>query len=107
MSSTSLAHMVFFTLHDNSEAKIDELVSACHQYLNHHPGVIYFSVGKPTPDLVRPVNDRAHEVALHVVFADRASHDAYQVAPRHQEFIDLHKSNWKQVRVFDADLVSP
>jgi quinol monooxygenase YgiN len=106
MSSNKLAHMVFFTLHDNSESKVNELISACHQYLNNHPGVIYFSVGKPTPDLVRPVNDRAHEVALHVVFADRAAHDAYQVAPRHQEFIDLHKANWKQVRVFDADIVN-
>ena len=106
MPSAQLAHMVFFSLKDNSEGKIVDFISACHKYLNHHPGVDYFSVGKPTPDLARPVNDRNHDVALHVVFADRASHDAYQVAPRHLEFIDLHKSNWKQVRVFDANLVS-
>jgi quinol monooxygenase YgiN len=96
--------MVFFTLHDASESKINELIDACHKYLNHHPGVVYFSVGRLTPDLARPVNDRDHEVALHVVFADRAAHDAYQTAPRHQEFIDSQKSNWKQVRVFDSNL---
>lgn len=104
MASAGLAHMVFFSLHDNSQGKIDELVTACKKYLDGHPGVQFFSVGTVCPDLDRPVNDRAHEVALHVVFADRAAHDAYQIAPRHEEFIALQKSNWKQVRIFDAYL---
>ncbi len=105
MASVGLAHMVYFTLHDNSPSKVDELVAACNKYLSGHPGVVYFSAGKLNPDLARPVNDRAYEVALHVVFADRASHDAYQIAPRHEEFIAEQKSNWKQVRVFDSDIV--
>lgn len=99
-----LSHMVYFTLNDSSEAKIQELVAACHKYLNDHPGVTYFSVGTLNPDLARPVNDRGYDVALNVVFADRASHDLYQVAPRHNQFIDEQKPNWKQVRVFDSDL---
>ena len=48
------------------------------------------------------MNDRAFDVALHVVFEDKASHDVYQTAPRHEAFIEECKSNWKQVRVFDA-----
>jgi succinylarginine dihydrolase len=99
-----LAHMVYFTLHDASEAKVQELVDACKKYLDDHPGVIYFSVGTLNKDLARPVNDRAYEVALNVVFDSRASHDVYQTAPRHQTFIDEQKPNWKQVRVFDSDL---
>lgn len=99
-----LAHHVFFTLTDNSPAKIDELVAACQAYLNNHPGLVYFAVGRLNPDLARPVNDRGYDVSLHTVFADRAAHDAYQTAPRHLQFIAEQKANWKQVRVFDSDL---
>jgi hypothetical protein len=101
---TALAHMVYFTLNDASDAKVSELVAACHKYLDGHPGVVYFSVGTLNKKLARPVNDRGYEVALNVVFDSIESHDAYQVAPRHKEFIDLCKSNWKQVRIFDSDL---
>lgn len=99
-----LAHMVYFTLHDASEAKVQELVDACKRYLDEHPGVIYFSVGTLNKELARPVNDRAYEVALNVVFDSRASHDIYQTDPRHLQFINEQKPNWKQVRVFDSDL---
>ncbi|MDZ4850907.1 MAG: Dabb family protein [Pirellulaceae bacterium] len=104
MPSAGLAHLVYFSLTDNSAGKTDELIAACKKYLDDHPGVTYFSVGRLNPDLSRPVNDRDYEVALHVVFTDRASHDAYQIAPRHSEFIEEQKSNWKRVRVFDSDL---
>ena len=42
------------------------------------------------------------DVALHIVFKDMASHDKYQEAKRHQQFIDENKDNWKKVRVFDS-----
>ena len=103
-SVARLAHHVFFTLNDSSPAKIAELVAACQKYLDDHPGVESFDVGTLNADLARPVNDRAYDVSLHVVFIDRAAHDAYQVAPRHLQFIDEQKPNWKQVRVFDSDL---
>ena len=101
---TRLAHHVFFALHDNSAPKIAQLVAACQKYLDNHPGLESFAVGTLNADLARPVNDRGYEVSLHVVFVDRAAHDAYQVAPRHLQFIDEQKPNWKQVRVFDSDL---
>jgi hypothetical protein len=97
--------MVYFTLHDDSATAVDALITACHKYLSHHAGVDYFSVGKLNKDLARPVNDHGYQVALNVVFSDRAAHDAYQVEPRHLEFIAEQKSNWKQVRIFDSDLV--
>lgn len=104
MSGKNLAHNVYFTLHDESPEAIGRLVDACHKYLKDHPGVIYFSAGTLTPDLARPVNDRAFHVGLHVVFADRAAHDAYQTAERHLQFIAENKPTWKQVRVFDSDV---
>jgi hypothetical protein len=39
-----------------------------------------------------------------MVFADSSSHDAYQAAPRHMEFVARHSSNWARVRVFDSTI---
>ena len=98
-----LVHHVYFTLHDNSPAQCQALVDACKKYLTDHPGTTFFSAGTLTPDLNREVNDLDFDVALSVVFETRADHDAYQVAPRHNEFIEENKANWKTVRVFDSD----
>ena len=102
--SSRIAHTVYFSLVDNSPAQVDHLLAECQMYLNNHPGLDYFAVGRLNPDLKRPVNDMDYDVSLHTVFADRAAHDAYQVEPRHLEFIANNKASWKTVRVFDSDL---
>ncbi len=104
-----VSHDVFFTLKDQSpEAKAD-LVAACNKYLSDHPGAIWFAAGTRVEDHQRTVNDLDFDVALHVVFKDKAAHDAYQEADRHQAFIDETKNNWAKVRVFDSyvDVASP
>lgn len=98
-----LAHHVFFTLKDSSPEAVDRLVSDCQKYLNNHEGVVDFSVGRRDPELDRPVNAK-YDVSLHVIFRDRASHDVYQTAPRHLEFIERQKANWDQVQVCDSYL---
>jgi quinol monooxygenase YgiN len=50
------------------------------------------------------VNDLDYDVALHIVFKNKAAHDKYQDAPRHQKFIDENKALWAKVRVFDSNL---
>jgi hypothetical protein len=97
-----LAHMVYFTLKDNSPAAIEHMVQACQKYLSGHEGTVFFAAGTLAQDLDRPVNVRDFDVALHLVFRDKAAHDKYQDHPRHIQFIDENKANWKQVRVFDA-----
>jgi quinol monooxygenase YgiN len=99
------AHIVFFTLKDDSAAAQQQLLQACHEYLTGHPGTVYYSVGT-LADANRPVNDRAFHVALHLVFASRAAHDAYQDAERHHRFIAENRDNWAQVRIFDSDVQS-
>lgn len=101
-----LAHNVYFTLHDGSEAATAAFVAACKKYLARHPGVVFFAAGTLQAGLDRPVNDRGFDVALHVVFDSLASHDAYQQASDHLRFIAENKANWKQVRVFDSDVAS-
>jgi len=101
-----LAHNVFFSLHDASPASVRALVEDCHRYLADHPGVVFYAAGTLS-EINRPVSDRDYDVALHVVFTDRAAHDAYQAAPAHQEFIARNQHHWKKVRVFDSDVESP
>jgi hypothetical protein len=97
-----LCHNVFFTLKDQSPAAADALVAACKKYLTVQPGIAFFACGKVDMDLAREVNDRDWDVGLHVVFTDRAAHDAYQDDATHNQFIAEMKENWAKVRVFDS-----
>lgn len=97
-----LAHNVYFSLKDPTPENRAKLVAACHKYLSNHPGTVFYAAGT-VADLDREVNDRDWDVGLHLIFKDRASHDAYQDAPRHHDFINENKATWAKVRVFDSD----
>ena len=99
-----LAHMVFFELKDGSDASKEKLAAACQKYLSGHKGTVHFSVGAIAEDLKRDVNDRDFHVALHVVFKNKAAHDAYMKNERHLKFIEECQEGWKKVRVFDSYL---
>lgn len=98
-----LAHNVFFSLHDNSPAAVQAMVDDCHVYLAKLPGIVFYAAGTPS-DVARSSSDRDYDVALQVVFQDRAALDAYMMSPRHVEFMEKHGDNWKNVRVFDANV---
>ena len=97
-----LAHNVYFSLTDNGAAAKQELVDDCHKLLAPIPGILFYAAGQLAEDLNRDVNDREFDVALHVVFPDRAAHDAYSVHDLHQEFVQKQMGNWKDIRVFDS-----
>ena len=102
MANPRLAHNVFFKLLDPTPEKVEELVSACKKYLNVQPGIVFFAAGPICFELDREVNDRDWDVGLHLVFVDKAAHDAYQDDPTHNQFIAEMKPNWAGVRVFDS-----
>ncbi len=102
MDNCLLAHNVYFVLNDNSPAAKQALVDACKKYLAGHPGTVFFAAGVLAEEFQRPVNDRGFDVALHLVFTNKAAHDAYQTIEPHLRFIEENKANWKQVRVFDS-----
>jgi hypothetical protein len=102
MPAPRLAHNVFFTLKDKSPARVQELVDACHKYLNVQPGIVFFAAGPLCAELTREVNDRDWDVGLTLVFTDKAAHDNYQDDPTHNRFIEEMKPNWSKVRVFDS-----
>ena len=98
-----IAHHVFFTLKDRSDASVQNLLSECNKYLNGHDGLIDFSVGVREKDLDREVNGD-FDVSLHMVFADRPSQDAYQICDPHQTFIAANKDSWQNVIVYDSSI---
>jgi len=99
-----LMHAVYFTLKDDSEAQKQRLIKLCDEYLKDHEGSVGFGAGPRAKEFDREVNDQDHDVALFVVFENKAAHDRYQTHPRHLKFIELGKDNWKSVRVFDSYL---
>ena len=102
-----LAHNVYFSLKDSSEAASDRLVESCRKYLQGHPGELFFAAGTLVREHAREVNDLDFNVSLHIVFRTKADHDRYQVAERHKTFITQNQANWARVRVFDSYLKGP
>ena len=98
-----VGHMVYFKLKDATDENRQKLVAACKKYLADHDGVVFFSAGVLADSLKRDVNDRDWDVALHLVFANKAAHDKYQDHPEHLKFIEENKANWAKVRVFDSE----
>ena len=96
-----IAHSVYFTLNDSSPAAVRAMVEDSHHCLSPLPGIVFYAAGTCS-DVDRSASDTDYDVALHVVFEDRAALDAYMTAPKHIEFIEKHQSNWKNLRVFDS-----
>jgi hypothetical protein len=101
------AHMVFFTLKDHSQESRDRFVASCQKYLTGHSGTASFSVGVIAEGVEEPVSVRDFDVALHVVFQDKAARDLYLGHARHKQFVEENRASFAQVRVFDSYLVSP
>lgn len=97
-----LVHSVYFSLNDNSPEAKKRLIEACQRHLAGHPGTVLFAVGTLADDIRWPVSDTDFDVALHLVFEDRAAHDAYQDSPRHEQFLAENEGTWSAIRVFDA-----
>lgn len=97
-----VAHDVYFTLKDKSADAKEKLVAGCKRFLSDHPGTVWFAAGAIVAEHQRDVNDRDFDVALHLVFKNKAFHDKYQDAPAHHKFIEEYKDSWETVRVFDS-----
>ncbi|MBI2423095.1 MAG: Dabb family protein [Candidatus Hydrogenedentes bacterium] len=51
----------------------------------------------------RPVIDRSYTYALTVLLDSLESHDAYQVDPIHQAFVENYATYWERVVIYDAE----
>ncbi len=103
-----LAHAVFFKLKDSSPKGRERFIASCEKYLTGHRGVVAFSVGTMAEDVVEPgISDREFDVALHVIFEDKARLADYLKSERHDKFVAENKDGFARVRVFDSYLPAP
>ena len=101
-----LAHMVFFALKDHSKESRERFLASCQKYLADHEGTVYFSVGTiaEDKDVEEPVSVKDFDVALHVVFENKAAKARYLASERHKQFVDENRESFAGVRVFDSFL---
>lgn len=97
------SHVVIFWTKAELPNAADELVAGMEKYLRPIPGVLSFHVGRMVKSH-RDVVDQSYQVALNLVFSDKASQDAYQVDPLHIEFVEkCFKLNCARAVIYDFE----
>ena len=98
-----IGHMVYFTLKERTPAAREAFAQSTRDLLGGLDGLAFFAVGTlPDQPFEPAVNDREFDIALQVVFLDKAAHSAYIKHPKHDEFVKVNKDKWAKVRVFDS-----
>jgi Stress responsive A/B Barrel Domain len=106
-SEPQLAHAVYFTLKDQSPKSREAFIASCDKYLTGHKGAVSYTIGTIAEDVKEPVSDREFDVALHVVFENKAALGEYLKSERHDKFVADNKASFAKVRVFDSYLPAP
>ena|SRR5580698_8592986 len=99
-----LIHSVYFWLKRGVTPARRSRFPAAVRKLAAIPTVAKIHVGPPAKLAVRNVTDRSFDLALTIFFKDAAAHDAYQVHPVHEAFVEKNKALWAKVRVFDSQV---
>lgn len=95
------SHVVIFWTDPAKADAVDALVAGAEEYLRDIPGSLTFHVGRMVGS-ERPVVDQSYQVALNIIFTDKEAQDAYQIHPRHVEFVEkVFKPNCTRVQIFD------
>lgn len=97
-----LAHMVYFTLKENTPENREKLVSLCHKHLSDHEGTVFYAAGTRGEEFDREVNARDFDVSLNLVFTGKEAHDAYQISEKHLKFVAEIAEDVKEVKVYDS-----
>ena len=99
-----MQHHVYFWLkeeHKNAEASaaFEKALDAVCLVPNIASGG--WGVSAATPE--RPVTDKTFDYAIYLTFDSVEKHDAYQVHPEHDVFVDGYKHLWQSVRIMDVE----
>jgi len=98
-----IGHMVYFKLKDGSPEARQKFLDSCDKLLSTHEGTVFYSAGVVADGFKGEANDRDWDIALHLVFINKAAHDKYQVHPDHKKFVSDNKAVMDKVRVFDSE----
>lgn len=81
------SHIVIWWTDPAKPEAADQMIAGANKYLKGLPGISFFHIGKmiSTP---RPCVDRSYQVAMTLVFPDKAAHDEYLAHPLHNEFVE-------------------
>jgi hypothetical protein len=101
-----LTHCVFFWLKDGITSQETGIFEKGLASLTTISGVLHGTFGVPA-STDRPVIDRSYSYGLMVKFNDLTGHDAYQVDPVHEEFLESCSHLWVRVQVYDFVEPSP
>ncbi len=97
------SHVVIFWTDPEQPNAAQELIDGANKYLRDIPGALHFHVGRMATS-ERPVVDQSYQVALNIVFKDKATQDAYQVHPEHVKFVEeVFKRVCNKVVIYDFE----
>ena len=97
------SHIVILWTDPAKHDAIDQLLAGAERLLRPIPGIVAFHAGKMVSS-PRPVVDQSYQVALNVIFKDKAGQDSYQLHPLHVEFVQtLLKPLVTKVLVYDFE----
>lgn len=97
-----IIHTVFFSLTDKTPAVFDAFLEDTKTFGKAIPGVAFFQVGTAIADRDDPIFDQDFDVMLVSVFPNQKSLDTYLVHPDHVAYCERNASNWKNIRIADA-----
>jgi len=98
-----MIHTVFFWLKDGlSDEQVGHFETELAKLLQIET-VGSGAVGKPAKTEARPVTDHSFSYHLSITFASIEDHNAYQVHPEHDVFVDACKDLWDRVVVYDSE----
>jgi hypothetical protein len=97
------SHIVIFWTDPARPEAAEKLKAGAEKYLAPIPGILHFHVGRMVRS-ARPVVDQSYQVALNVQFVSKKAQAAYQMHPRHLEFIEqVLKPLGPKVVVYDFE----
>lgn len=70
--------------------------------LKQIPGAEAVYIGLPANTPERPVVDTSYDFCLTILFKTIAAHNAYQVHPIHDAFVEKNKDYWRKVKIYDS-----
>ena len=96
-----LSHVVIFWTKPEVPHAADALIAGAEKYLRPIPLALSLHIGRMVPSH-REVVEQSYQVALHLLFADKAAEEAYQVHPLHLDFVEkAFKPYCQRATIFD------
>ena len=98
----SFSHHVFFWLNDPDNPEDRAAFERGVAELLTIPEIKSYHFGVPADVGDRAVVDGSYTYSYLVFFEDLAGHDAYQVHPKHTQFVEEYSYLWDRVVVYDS-----